>query len=298
MPPSDLTNSLKLIDYVPPTHPAEVNLDIVTPTCNRGKLLEAQAQLLGPQLTARDRWVIVDDASDPMKGCDWRNEVVPHVPSPDCLLIVSLTYVKHGKHHVNRARSIGVDQARMNSWVVEIDDHDLIEPGALHHVREAICRGAIFIYGDAMVMAEGDPSRRLQNQKPDYEPWTFRDTANVAEGMRAYPAWLYHVVGGYRWRGPIGLNGNEFPGGDYCLFLRMELFCGGRGFYRIPGPLCTILRASDSIGLQCSSGQVQIAQAAAAAAKCPESELLTMGPTGRPETDSAWVNSMMRIENE
>ncbi len=269
-------------------------IDVVTPTCNRHKQLTAQAEKLGPQLRANDRWIIVDDASQTVPN--WRTDIVTRLGNADQILIHCLTYVKgDDKSTVNRARSIGCNAARANAWIVEVDDHDLIEPGTLETIRGTICRGAVFIYGDFIATAEHTDRRQTMN-KENYTPMMFRDQACQSEGIRAFPAWLYHVVGGYRWRGPIGLNGNEFPGGDYGLFVRMELFCDGQAFIRLPVVLCTVIRTQDSIGIRYGTKQSQIAGAVALAAREVGHPSLSMGPCGDPAKDAEFVNQMMERE--
>ena len=225
-----LTGFLAACGYEPPDSADDVALDIVTPTRNRRVELVEQAKLIGPQLGANDRWIIVDDASD--VSVDPR-ELIPYV-AKEKLVIVYLTYARGEEGTINRARHLACSIARPDAWIVEVDDHDfVVNPKALELVRDAVVRGATLVYGDVLVEADGG---RVSDAfaKPDYEPWLLRDQMCPTEGVRAYPKFLYEAAGGYRWYGKIGVGGNEFPAGDYGLFLRIEALCDGKGFYRIP----------------------------------------------------------------
>lgn len=283
-PPQD---NLASIDYRLPSHPGEVALDIVTPTFNRHCELIEQGKRIGPQMQPDDRWIIVDDASNEIPN--WRTEILPSLESVGQLFVAGLTYAKGSRprSHVNRARDFGVRAARLNSWIVEIDDHDLIRPECLASIRETIVRGACFVYGDYVLKGEETPIR-----KKDYEPFYFRERGNPAVGVRAYPAWLYHVAGGYKWRGPIAVGGNEFPAGDYGLFVRMEAFAGGQGFFRVPTFLCDVKLVPASISVSERTAYSELATTIAEAAR---RGTLQIG-SGNTEADIAAINSAMVAE--
>lgn len=249
-------NWLATVPYTPPETPESVTLDLVTPTRNRKAELLANAMEIAVQLTANDRWIVVDDASSDETAT--AVELVQCLASPAQLLHIAISYARgQDVATVNRARHLGVSSSRPDAWVVEVDDHDILFPSALALVRQAICRGAVFIYGDVRWAANGKLGEVWQ--KPDYVPYLFRSQC-VTEGVRAYPRWLYDAVGGYRWHGPLDVGGNEFPGGDYGLFLRMESLCEGQGFYRIPHVLNVQPKSEGSISTRYGGQQFEMAQ--------------------------------------
>ncbi len=255
------TGWLASVPYQPPAHPGLVNLDIVTVTYNRPNELLSQAKALAGQLTERDRWIIVDDASPTGMNVRALNQAMfgdgVGVGEP---LFIPLVY-RRGQQvgTINRARQIGCSAARPDAWIVEIDDHDIVVNDALDSVREAICAGAVFVYGDVVCT---DGSGRVQNlfQKPDYIPWLLRDSLCPCEGVRAFPKWLFDAVGGYRWSGPIGVGGNEFPAGDYGLYLRMEQLTAGQGWLRIPKVLNVQPKVVGGISTRYAGRQMEMAQ--------------------------------------
>ncbi len=184
------TGRLATVDYRPPQTPGEVRLSIVTPTWNRVADLIEQAERIGGQLSLNDRWIIVDDASAQVP--DWRKDIVPKLKAVDQIMIAALAYAKGDTTGtVNRARSIACNLADLDTWIVELDDHDFLEDGALDTIRQVIHQGAVFIYADTMTVAGGE---RRRFKKPDYVPFLLRDRTCPCEGVRAYPAWLYHKV--------------------------------------------------------------------------------------------------------
>ncbi len=259
------------VGYEPPAID-EVALDVVTPTYARTQSLMEQAERLTPLLGPRDRWIVVDDASpEPLdsrllwmqfspeqRARKVTDGVKPQPGGP--LLHVLLTYCKDGgpADTVNRARATGCSLARRSAWIVELDDHDVIQPDALDAIRQNIAEGYVFLYGDHRSRGPDGMIGDVLVQ-PDYKPWLFRDGAAHAFGVRAFPKLLYDAAGGYRWDGKLGeVEGNECPAGDYCLQLRMEHFCGGEGFARIPIPLCHAQKCPDSITLTMGNEQVSL----------------------------------------
>jgi hypothetical protein len=266
----ELPENLRKINYLPPASPDECVLDIVTPTCNRKAELQEQAARLGVQLLPKDRWIIVDDATS--GGAVDPREIVKHLPAADNLLFVALSYSKLGHPYgstLNRARHAACSLARPGSWVVEIDDHDALAPECLNSIRQAICSGAVFLYGDVVHVSPGGIDLGPY-VKPDYVPWLLRDECSPTEGVRAFPKWLYESVGGYRWHGPNDVGGNEWPAGDYGLFMRMEEFCGGMGFYHIPRVLCWTVKHPQGISGQYAHEQAGMAACLRAAAHAGE----------------------------
>lgn len=240
-------------------HPPEprVALDIVTPTRNRFRELVEQARRLALQLSDLDRWIIVDDAS----GVDFNiHDLVSVLGSAKQLTFTALSYDRRGwVGTVNMARHAGCSLARRGSWIVELDDHDWLHPGALERIRTAILEGASCIYGDVQLTSARGPGEIFR--KPDYRPWLLRDEMCPTAGVRAYPAGLYHLVGGYRWDGEVKVHGCEFPAGDYGLFMRMEEVLDGTGFKRVPEVLCDQPKVPDGISMRNVDAQEKMARA-------------------------------------
>ena len=245
------------IGYIPPKTPQDVILDVVTPTADRLMDLTEQAMRLAEQLAPNDRWIVVDDASS--GGACSPSELASLLPDRNQLMMLIVSYCKGGRPGtVNMARHFGCSAARPGAWIVELDDHDHIMPRALDLIREGICAGAAFLYGDTQWFGEGDSPGQLFH-KPDYIPYLLRDGFCPCEGVRAFPAWLYRAVSGYRWHGPLGVHGNEFPAGDYALYARMEQFCEGQGFARIPFILNKQPKIKNSISGQFGAEQKMMA---------------------------------------
>ncbi len=265
-----MQHPLLAFGYEPPILD-EVCLDVVTPTWARPQSLLEQAQRLTPMLGPQDRWIVVDDASpQPVDVRElWmcfseeqRNRTAGEEPGPSGgpLLYVGLTYCKdgHPAETVNRARAVGCSMARRDAWIVELDDHDVIQPETLDAIRQNIAAGYVFLYGDHRPIGPDGMVGDLMIQ-PDYTPYLFRDSAAHAFGVRAFPKVLYDAAGGYRWDGVLGqYEGNEAPGGDYCLQIRMEKVCEGLGWARIPIPLCYAQKCPDSLTLTLANEQVDV----------------------------------------
>jgi hypothetical protein len=237
-PPQILTT----LGYVKPESVADVFLDIVTPTRNRPRDLEHQAELLADQLGPHDRWIIVRDSDDD------RNESDPaKFVHADAILEINLDYMRNRVSTVNMARHAGCSMARPGGWIIELDDHDFLTHDTLDLVRQAIVDGAGFVYGDCIHL-DGDGEIIGCYEKPDYQPWMLKAAMCPGEGVRCFPAIAYAAVGGYRWHGPENeVGANEFPGGDYGLFMRIEKLYGGEGFVRIPKVLCSTVKAVGTI---------------------------------------------------
>jgi glycosyltransferase involved in cell wall biosynthesis len=239
--------------------PQKVSLDIVTPTYARPREMIGLARTLAPQLSENDRWIVVDDASpDPLDLTSLSGEI--GTAAEHQLLLVRLSYMRTADSvgTIQRARATGVSCTRPNAWIVEIDDHDWPEPNAIELIRQSIRAGALFVYGDVRWCDEEGRGNKIF-RKPDYTPFLLRDHLCPAEGLRAYPRWLYDKVGGYRWSGPLGLHGCEFPAGDYALYTRMELALGGKGFVRIPTVLNRQPKVFDGISIVYSAQQQAMA---------------------------------------
>lgn len=257
VPPPNVAGWLATTGYEPPTETHQVRLDVVTPTCDRPKELELQAARIGSQLNPHDRWIVVDDSSQ--TGFPLGRVFKAFGPNAEPLF-VTLSYRKgDAVGTVNRARHVGCTLARTGAWIVEVDDHDLLYNGALELIREAIVRGATMVYGDVLLTPGLDAAGKIF-AKPDYTPWLLRDGMCPCSGVRAFPKFLYDAAGGYRWCGERAVGGNEFPAGDYGLFMRIEQLCEGQGFYRIPQVLCQTPYVAGGISTRYVTQQAEMAK--------------------------------------
>ncbi len=163
----------------------------------------------------------------------------------------SLRVVEQSRLGVNRARMAGIDLLPDDAVVVEVDDHDPPEPGALRRVIDVFRNGDVqAAYGDYLAADEkGRLVRRVT--KPDYSPQIFLE-GNHAVGLRAYRKSAYLSVGGYR--------EEEQPSGDYGLWLRFDLTFGSAGIVRIPTPLCRVTFRSGSISVRHAPEQAEMAE--------------------------------------
>lgn len=240
-----------------------VAIDFVTPTCNREAELLQQGERLGQQIGPNDRWIVVNDAG-PMR--DGVPAELGAMVGYDRLMFLGMSYKRgQGYGTINRARHAGCSLARPGAWIVELDDHDWIEPGAIDRVRRAIAAGAMFVYGDTLQC--DDVGRIGPYAKEDYRPYLLRDSHCPCEGVRAFPQFLYAVSGGYRFYGDFAPNGNEFPAGDYGLFLRLELLTKGSGFVRVPAVLCRTPKVVGGISTRFGAQQANMAHALRSAAQ-------------------------------
>jgi len=154
----------------------------------------------------------------------------------------------------NMARDAGARLSPPDAVIVELDDHDLLEPGALAELDRAFRAGAFLAFGDCLrVNSRGDlaPVGPVF-QKGKYVPWRLRDEGALHVGVRAYRRALYDEVGGYR--------AEEFPGGDYALMLRMEARLRGRKIVSIPRPLCRVVTCASGISVRMAEEQRRAAE--------------------------------------
>ena len=169
----------------------------------------------------------------------------------------------------NLPRIEGMKKLPDHAMVVELDDHDLLCPGAMKAMRKALRGGASFVYGHTVRFAVSDkihPDFTPQDwfavedhpqigkglawqifDKPEYEPHSIRDDGCYVCGVRAYRRELYDYVGGWR--------EHEVPAGDAALFLRMEMALNGEGIIALPRRLTWTRMAQDGISQTRSSEQ-------------------------------------------
>ena len=193
----------------------------VIPTRGRPAEIEAQVGRLIPQLRGGEHVVVVVD------GC------------PDTLLAE-----RKGLRVVRLADGVGVDRARAignalvpcEAGILEIDDHDPVEPDIMGEMREALADNeAVAAYADVREHLEWEADGKKQEltkvrKKPSGR--RLAETGFLGFGCRAYKRWAYDAVGGY----PL----DSFPCNDYKLLLMLEQVFGQAAFRHVAKPLLTV----------------------------------------------------------
>lgn len=155
----------------------------------------------------------------------------------------------------NMARRTGIYQAPKNAIIIEVDDHDAPEPGAVRRIAEPFDDPNVqAVYADHFVVdAKGRLARRVKLE--DYQDVAFR-TFCPARGIRAYRRSLYDAVGGYRKA--------EFPAGDHWLWLRFAAHLEGRkgAILHIPEALSRFKLCEGAISVQYATQQRQSSERA------------------------------------
>ncbi|MHC5056723.1 MAG: glycosyltransferase [Planctomycetota bacterium] len=217
---------------------------IVIPTKDRPReLAEQLSRLLAQARALRGRRVVIVVSDD--------GSVPPARKPPSRHVELIRTATSRGP---NLARHDAIVQSPADAFIIEIDDHDLVEAGALFEIDRAFRAGAFLVYGDCLrVNSLGRPAAvGPVYAKGAYRQWGFRDEGALHIGMRAYRRSLYDDVGGYR--------NAEFPGGDYALVLRMEARLGGRGIVAIPKVLCRMVTSARGISVRLAAEQARAAE--------------------------------------
>lgn len=176
---------------------------LVTPTYNRIGRLKQALESVKAQSHKDFTWLIINDGSSvELSEFDFLFEDKR----------VRLVHICHGG--VNAARIMGLSVIReRDAVVIEHGDNDLLDPRCVEHIKRAFDeQGADAVYGDHEVI-DADGEVRARIFKPDYRPGLFKD-GNIACGISAYSLAVARSAGGWRM--------NDWPGGDYSLFLRME----------------------------------------------------------------------------
>lgn len=223
---------------------ADISLAIVTPTRRRWQWLAQQAQRIAPQLHDNDRWIVViDNDQAPQELMDAIIEIV----GPERLICCLLSYLRPEPPVgcVNVAHNAGASLAPSEHAIVEIDDHDLIEPGALDAVRTALADGADYVFGwyKQEALITGPRGQRYIEPwpfvKPTYEHGAFRKgtMGDGGAGMRAIDRKLWNDLGGW--------DVSAWPSGDRQLAIRAE--AEATRIVCIPQFLCTVLIDPDGI---------------------------------------------------
>ncbi len=186
----------------------------------------------------------------------WEERLRGSRNTPNVQLRVSRHSARHG---VNRSRMKAIQEAPANAVIVEVDDHDVPEPGALNKVREVFLNKSIrALYADYYI---ADARDRLVRRKRLESYWDglFLKVC-PSNGLRAYRKSLYVAVGGYR--------EHEYPAGDYFLWLRFAAYLEDvpKAFAFVPEPLSRFKMCSDSISVTHAKEQAMMQDRAVLAA--------------------------------
>ena len=163
-----------------------------------------------------------------------------------------LRYIESAdREGVAAARIRGNAEVPESAVVVEIDDHDAPEPGALGLIASAFASPEVqAVYGDKFVLDHaGRIVRRVA--RADYRSGMFREHGNQASGIRAYRKSLYTAVRGRR--------PEEKLASEYALFLRFEAHLNGKGIHHIAAPLCRWPCVGDGISVRYQAEQAKAA---------------------------------------
>ena len=228
-----------------------MNLAIVTPTRNRWQWLAQQAQRIAPQLGRDDLWIIVADNDAPPQGFE---EALTEMIGGERLVFCLLGYRRYEPPfaRVNYAHNVGASLAPAEHAIVEIDDHDLIEPDALPAVRKSLDEGADYVCGwykqDALITGPrgGRYIEPWPNAKPTYELGAFGSgtAGDCGAGLRAIRRCIWNELGGW--------DTNVWPSADRDLAIRAEAI--GVRIVCLPQFLCTVLIDPDGISATYKGG--------------------------------------------
>ena len=201
---------------------------IVTPTLNRIEYLKKTFESVRNQTVEDFTWLVIDDGSS-VDMNEW--QFLYEDPR------VVLVHIPHAG--VNGARALGLSLIRAeDAIIVELDDHDLLYHDSLERIISEFDTGADVVYGDHDIIDEYGELRG-SSYKPDYEQGLFK-TGNFACGIRGYKLAAARKAGGWK--------EDEWPGGDYALFLRMENM--NLKFHRAEGSLGKVRVQGDSVSVK------------------------------------------------
>lgn len=235
-------------------------LSIVTPTRGRWYWLAKQAEALAPQLAPDDTWIIAVDNDRPDQ------ETVQHINDLlgyQRLIWLTLTYPQRRvpRGCVNRARNAATAMAPADDAIVEVDDHDILEPNALDDIRGALKAGDyVFANFHQQALIDVPSGGRMLETWPDvthrYYKGAFADRTIEAIGVRAFKRWLWTKLGGW--------SKSVWPGGDYDFAYRAEQ--AAARIVCLNTPLCTVMNDADSLSGEYRSKAPNEQQAEKAAA--------------------------------
>jgi hypothetical protein len=220
-------------------------LSIITPTRRRWHWLARQAEILAGQLGPADRWIVVGDNDGP--PADAWNDVARKV-GHERLILIDLSYARPVPPAgcVNVARNAGAALAPAGCDIVEVDDHDLLEPFALSEIRHAFEAGYDYVFADFHQQALVElPDGRAAIEtwpdvKHDYRRGGFARHEIEAIGVRAIRRELWDRLGGW--------SNTVWPCADYDLAQRAE--AAGARVVCLEQPLCTVLIDPESLSAE------------------------------------------------
>jgi hypothetical protein len=250
-------------------------LALITPTRRRWHWLRQQARALAGQLSPNDRWIIAVDNDRPDKTIV--GDIARLIPAEQ-LLWLHCAYARPTPPMacVNRLRNAATALAPAGADLVEVDDHDLLEPFALAEIRAALAAGYDYVFGQyhqqaliesslslrervrvragetanrSLIPATLTPALSRREREyiepwPDiehrYEPGGFERREIDAIGVRAFKRWLWTKLGGWAT--------NVWPGGDYHFALRAERI--GAKIICLEQPLCTVTIEPESLSAE------------------------------------------------
>lgn len=206
-------------------------LAIVTPTRGRWPHLIEQAHALAPQLGHDDLWIIGCDCSFDGDAASKIAFIIE--PRQTCWL--RFDYCDIGCAVDRLANSLAAF-APPDLHIVEIDDHDRIEPYALSEIRHAFDAGYDYVFGWH--------GQRVQIEQPDgtfaweqwptvkrqYTPGAFARREFDALGLRAVRRSLWDRLG--------GRDSRKFPLADYDMALQAE--ASGASIVCLQRALCCV----------------------------------------------------------
>lgn len=226
-----------------------MSLAIVTPTRQRMHALYEQAVRLAPQLKDDDCWIIIVDADQFPYGKLF--EGIVNMIGEQRLYWCCLHYLRSSVPvaRVNYAHNAGVAMAPAGFDIVEVDDHDQIEPNALELIRSAFDDGADYVFGGyhQRSFIYGHPSGRVMVEPwvdvtRTYSPGGFvrNDLGSDGIGLRAIRRTLWDRLGGW--------SLSVWPQADKDFALRAEY--AGANIRCLPDFLCTVSIDADSLSGQ------------------------------------------------
>lgn len=226
------------------------SLAIVTPTRRRWHWLSEQANRLAGQLHGDDRWIVAIDNDRPPPGV--RNEI-EHQVGKSRLVWLECHYARPNPPAacVNRLRNAATALASSTAAVMELDDHDLLEPYALSEIRAALEAGYDYVFGwhcQQAVVESPDRATTIARW-PDvrhcYSPGAFERGEIEVIGVRAFTRELWNRLRGW--------STEVWPGGDYDFALRAER--AGARIACIEQPLVTVTVEAESLSAEYRGGR-------------------------------------------
>ena len=214
----------------------------VVATRGRPEWVTRQLDRLVPQLTRGDGLVVVTDGDPRTDAAVGRWERRSEASENTEAEVVAVPLAM--QMGPDRARRVGNAMVPTDAVVIEIDDHDLAEPGLVAAVRDVMGNPAVLVaYCDCW---HTDPDG-LARRRVDKRDGRFATIGNLGWGMRAYRKWAYDCVGGY----PVGedtdRDGQYWPANDYAMMCMLEQFGGPGCVHHIRTPLVTVIEDGTGI---------------------------------------------------